>query len=201
VSIDDDGHAAGAFRIVGTGTSTQTGKTSFINGVEGVLGINTVDCLFYPMAGTITFELEDGLHTITFGPECDGTFDYVGPAGTGDLAFRLRWDGIQDLDLHVREPSGEEIWFNNRVSATGGMLDVDSNAGCSSQSLHPTENIYWPLGQAPSGSYEFWAVLYSDCGASPNPDYTLQVIEGGEVVREIQGTIAGATSPIYTYEY
>ena len=81
------------------------------------------------------------------------------------------------------------------------MLDVDSNAGCSSQSLHPTENIYWPLGQAPSGSYEFWAVLYSDCGASPNPDYTLQVIEGGEVVREIQGTIAGATSPIYTYEY
>ena len=199
VTVDSEGHAAGAWSISGTGGS---GMAEFVNTVDGALGIDTATCLTYPMAGTITFELEDGVHTITVGPECDGTFTYTGPAGrTGDLAFRLRWAGIQDLDLHVREPSGEEIWFADRISTTGGVLDLDSNAACMSQALHPTENIYWPLGQAPQGSYEFWVVLYSDCAASPTPDYTLQVIEGETVVREIEGTIADATSPHYTHEY
>ncbi len=198
VRVDGEGHAAGAFSITGTGGS---GTAEFVNTLNGVLGIDTATCLTYPMAGTITFELEDGIHTITVGPECDGTFTYTGPAGTGDLAFRLRWAGIQDLDLHVREPSGEEIWFADRFSATGGVLDLDSNAACMSQALHPTENIFWPLGHAPHGSYEFWVVLYSDCAASPTPEYTLQVIEGGTVVREIEGTIADASSPRYTHEY
>jgi hypothetical protein len=69
------------------------------------------------------------------------------------------------------------------------------------QAQQPTENIYWPIGQAPHGTYQFWAVLYSDCGASPTPDFTLWVFEGEEIVEEIHGTIADFTSPHYTHEY
>jgi hypothetical protein len=198
LAVDQDGHAAGAWMISGTG---ETGTAEFTNTVDGVLGIDTETCPTYPMAGSVTFELEDGRHTFTFGAECDGTFSYTGPAGTGDLAFRLRWQGIQDLDLHVREPNGEEIWFADPLSSTGGILDVDSNRACTSQAQQPTENIFWPLGQAPSGQYEYWAVLYSDCGASPTPDFTLSVLEGGEVVSEIHGTIDGSTSPHYHHDY
>jgi uncharacterized protein YfaP (DUF2135 family) len=44
------------------------------------------------------------------------------------LSF-IAWSNVNDLDLHVIEPSGEETSFSHRKSATGGELDVDINAG------------------------------------------------------------------------
>lgn len=65
--------------------------------------------------------------------------------GTGDIQATLRWNNLNDLDLHVTDPSGNEIFFGNKSSPTGGLLDVDNNAGCDeSMSDRPVENIYWP---------------------------------------------------------
>jgi hypothetical protein len=74
--------------------------------------------------------------------------------GTGDVSFRVVWDGKSDLDLHVSDPDGEHISHQHRRSATGGILDVYCNADrmCS----HPVENVYWPVGQAPRGRYRVW---------------------------------------------
>jgi uncharacterized protein YfaP (DUF2135 family) len=42
------------------------------------------------------------------------------PVGTGDVQVTVTWDADSDLDLHVVEPSGEEIFYGHPVSATGG---------------------------------------------------------------------------------
>lgn len=58
----------------------------------------------------------------------------------GELRVSLAWYNYNDLDLHILEPSGNRIYFGNKISKTGGHLDVDMNAG-SGQSREPVENI------------------------------------------------------------
>jgi hypothetical protein len=198
LDVDPSGHAAGSASFSGTGTAL---KSASINSVSGAFDVDTEICRYYPIGGTVTITMGDDEHTFTFTPACDGSFDYQGPGSTGDVSFRLRWDGAQDLDIHVKEPSGEEIYFAHTESATGGQLDVDSNVACTRRDPNPTENVFWPIGQAPSGTYEFWAILWSDCGESHTPDFTFYVLEGTEIVREIRGTIADGTSPHYTHTY
>lgn len=45
----------------------------------------------------------------------------------GDLEVSLAWNGTSDLDLQVREPSGELITASHPRSACGGVQDVDAN--------------------------------------------------------------------------
>jgi hypothetical protein len=68
--------------------------------------------------------------------------------GHGDIQITLTWDNEADLDLHVLDPFEEEIYFKNRSSESGGMLDYDDMNG------YGPENIYWPKGKAPLGLYE-----------------------------------------------
>ena len=63
----------------------------------------------------------------------------------------LAWDNFNDLDIHLTEPSGEVISFRNKVSRSGGTLDVDMN--CSQRTDKPCENICWPRNEAPRGHY------------------------------------------------
>lgn len=61
----------------------------------------------------------------------------------GELRVSLSWFNSDDLDLHVVEPNGKEIYFGHQRSLfSGGFLDVDMNAG-GRQSKTPVENIAW----------------------------------------------------------
>lgn len=99
---------------------------------------------------------------------------------TGDIQAILRWDGANDLDLHVVEPSGERLYFAHLRTAAGGILEVDANAGCGSQMNHPVENIYWPRGSSPDGSYQVIVNYYLDCEHPVDTPFTVEVIIGGE---------------------
>jgi hypothetical protein len=57
----------------------------------------------------------------------------------GDLRCSLSWSNYDDLDFHMKEPGGFEIYFGAKNSGTGA-LDVDMNAG-GGQSKTPVENI------------------------------------------------------------
>jgi hypothetical protein len=82
-------------------------------------------------------------------------------AGGGDIQISLSWHNFNDLDLHCIDPAGEEIFFGHRRSVrTGGELDIDQNASVP-YNMSPVENIYWPMGGAPSGLYRISVVYYA----------------------------------------
>jgi hypothetical protein len=112
--------------------------------------------------------------------------------GTGDVQLTLTWGSNADLDLAVIEPDGTEIYFNNTgPSATGGQLDVDSNVGCEPDG--GVENIFWPSGGVPSGTYTVKVTGYSltdsggaSCGSG---DFSLDITTAGDSRTE-SGTVS-----------
>ncbi|MBM3206685.1 MAG: hypothetical protein FJZ43_03635 [Candidatus Staskawiczbacteria bacterium] len=74
-------------------------------------------------------------------------------AQTGSIQISLKWDNLNDLDLHCIEPNNNKIFFGNKLSQTGGNLDVDMNAGGKTSSK-PIENIYFGFGKGLPGKYK-----------------------------------------------
>jgi hypothetical protein len=109
--------------------------------------------------------------------------------GTGDVQVTLRWDAPVDLDLHVIDPAGEEIWYSNRFSSSGGNLDVDANAGCGSLMTNPVENIFWPTGEAPAGKYQVSVVYYTNCSHTGPVNYTVTIKLNNQVFNVVNGTV------------
>jgi hypothetical protein len=96
-------------------------------------------------------------------------------AGTGQVQVSVTWDSASDVDLHVVDPSGERIYWANRTSASGGQLDLDSNAGCSIDNVN-NENIKWTT--APNGTYTVAVDYWSSCGVGAT-QYVVTINNGG----------------------
>lgn len=111
--------------------------------------------------------------------------------GSGSVQVGITWNTMTDVDLHVTEPSGEEIYYGHTTSATGGSLDLDSNPGCNIDGIN-AENIFWPEGAAPAGEYAVRVHMYSDCDLG-NASGTLTVHHCGEDSPESFGFALGAT--------
>ena len=124
----------------------------------------------------------------TVGPYSAVRFDVI-RVGTGDVQVTLSWDTDSDVDLHVVDPSGEEIFYGNRESASGGMLDLDSNAGCAIDGVR-NENITWSIGAAPQGTYIVRVDYWSSCDAL-RTNYTVVINNGGDT-QIVNGTFTGA---------
>ncbi len=122
------------------------------------------------------------------GPYATYDFDVV-TVGTGDVQVTLSWNADSDVDLHVVDPNGEEIYYGDRLSSSGGELDLDSNAGCRIDGVR-NENITWPAGRAPRGTYTVRVNYWSSCGVQAT-NYTIRVNNGGES-RVFSGTFTGS---------
>ena len=103
--------------------------------------------------------------------------------GTGDVQITLRWQGAPDVDLHVRDPNGDEIWYQQKTSQSKGTLDVDDTDG------EGPENVFWPTGGAPKGDYEVSVVLYKGRSAT----WTVRVLVDGRE-QHFSGTLSGTGS-------
>jgi len=105
----------------------------------------------------------DGRISASFARQLDITL-----VGTSGLQVSLSWNTPTDVDLHLVEPEGEEIYYGNELSLAGGVLDLDSNAGCSIDGVN-NENITYPDTSPPSGEYivrvDFWSAC-EDLGAN-----------------------------------
>lgn len=74
---------------------------------------------------------------------------------TGEFRCSLSWFNYDDLDIHLKEPSGNIISYSSKSNRlTGGTLDVDMNAG-GSGSREAVENITYPQrSRMQEGRYE-----------------------------------------------
>ncbi len=109
--------------------------------------------------------------------------------GTGDVQVSVSWDVPSDVDLYVVDPLGEEIFYGNRQSSSGGELDLDSNAGCGGQDVR-NENITWPDGAAPRGEYLVRVNYWSACGQA-RTNWVVTVRVTGQPVRTYSGSFTG----------
>lgn len=120
---------------------------------------------------------------------------------TGDVQVTLRWDTADDLDLYVRDPAGDEVYYANPSIPSGGLLDVDANAGCSARMASPVENIFWPTGEGAPGDYVVTVDLFSNCGSSAPVNFTLTTLVQG-VTQSQSGTVSsGQTSVSFPFSF
>jgi hypothetical protein len=121
---------------------------------------------------------------------------------TGDVQATLRWEGLNDLDLHVISPNAERIYYAQSRSTDGGELDVDSNAGCGGNiTKHPVENIFWPTGGAPRGEFQVLVVYYAHCERDSDPtSFTVTVKVDGKT-ETFRGSVSGVGEEVQVYTF
>lgn len=125
--------------------------------------------------------------------------------GSGPVQVTLNWTSQprarEDLDLHVIDPNGCEIYYGNRRCGTGS-LDLDQNAACANTDNQcgvgdDTENVIYTSGQEPpTGVYTVWVVNWEDQCDGPVPaiiHYTVTVRFRGQV-QTFTGQFAQGTS-------
>jgi hypothetical protein len=117
---------------------------------------------------------------------CDGIDGHL---HTGDIQATVSWSGGADMDLHVKDIAGEELYYGHQATASGGIYDYD-HSGCARPSAGNVENAYWPTGSGDVGHYEVWVVVYSLCGdVSPTAsDWHIVVKVKGVTVVDKTGT-------------
>ena len=113
----------------------------------------------------------------------------------------LRWDTNADLDLHVVDPQGIEIWARNINSyqppppgqpedpeawRRGGILDHDSNAGCLIDGRR-RENVVWAEAPPP-GQYIVRVDPASLCG-EPAARFVVEVHKQGVSAARASGIL------------
>jgi len=113
--------------------------------------------------------------------------------GTGEIQTNVTWNSRADVDLHLIDPTGKEIYYASRNSPTGGQLDLDSNAGCATDGPR-AENIFWGDGIiVPRGEYILRVDYWSSCG-EPSTDYTVTINLRGLPPKIFTGTLTGTGS-------
>lgn len=136
---------------------------------------------------TIVFEVVDASGNVSAPVTLPTTIVQV---KTGDVQVSVSWNVDNDLDLHVVDPNGFEIYYFSGTSPEGGELDLDSNAGC----IAPldgvdNENILWPIGKAPSGSYTVRVDNYQNC-QNAAATYVVTVQKKGQAAETFMGSFA-----------
>ena len=109
--------------------------------------------------------------------------------GTGDIQVSVSWDTESDVDLHLIEPNGAEIYYGDSESASGGTLDLDSNAGCAIDGKK-NENITWPNGTPPRGTYTVRVDYWASCGVAKT-NYVVTVRVAGRAAQTFTGSFTG----------
>ena len=133
---------------------------------------------------SIKFMASDGNGSFGYPEILDVNYMY---AGTGLLQISLSWDQENDVDLHLIEPNGEEIFYGHSYSGNGGQLDVDSNPACNLDYIN-NENIFdEDITQIESGEYEVLVDLWANCGIEENTNYNIVAYYDGMLISPTEG--------------
>ena len=111
------------------------------------------------------------------------------PPPEGALVVTLTWDTESDLDLHVVDPSGDEIDYGAPLSfgadgGVSGQLDFDSNGNCLIDGRRE-EDVTW-AGPPPAGHYVVRFDTPSLCG-QPIAHWAARATLRGQGIGEATG--------------
>jgi len=134
-----------------------------------------------------------------FGPPLRQTLTVLPTApsrgGTGELVVSLTWDNEADLDLHVIDPLGHEVFHgapssvdsfaSGGASQSAGILLADSNADCANDQLRQ-EDVVWQQAP-PAGRYSVRVDTASLCDRSI-AHWSVHVTLHGVALEPAQGT-------------
>ena len=100
------------------------------------------------------------------------------PTSISDVQVTVSWDTDADLDLHVADPTGHEVYFGSRVVESGGRLFPRSDE-CETNNIR-NERIAWTEGTPPPGLYEVRLSHFDSCEAEET-NYVVRVYNHGTV--------------------
>ena len=116
----------------------------------------------------------------------------VEPVRTGDLEITVSWDTDADLDLHVVDPNGDEIYYWQEMVESGGEIDLESGTSCDDDGIVDgirSEHVAWTGGTPPPGVYVLRVNYFSGCG-HPETNYVVNWNLNGER-QTFEGTFEG----------
>jgi hypothetical protein len=119
---------------------------------------------------------------------------------TGALVVTLTWNNDTNLDLHVVDPQGNDLYwgaqstqppfsFDQVDGGSYGTIDYDSNANCEIDGLD-REDAVWK-GAPPLGTYTVRVDAASLCGL-PDAYWTVNVVLQGKTIGTATGTAVDA---------
>lgn len=126
--------------------------------------------------------------------------------GRGSLKINLKWNTLDDLDLHVFDPDGQEICYSDKTKncqGVNGTLDVDANAG-GARTKDPQENIFWEENKdAPLGRYKVCVNFYARYDMTQDVPYTISVYPALGEPKVIPGIIKNVkeTQKVIEFDY
>ncbi|HSR90328.1 MAG TPA: hypothetical protein VLK88_03400 [Gemmatimonadales bacterium] len=205
-------NTASGFAAMVTGGSSQqtlTGSGAFTRIVVAMPGARNYYELTVPSGTTtpIILRAAENLSSMNMGVSyAVGDANVIGKyteqtvriiyVGNGDVQVSVSWSDTSDVDLHVVDPALEEVYFGHRSAASGGTLDLDSNAACGRDDLQfphkSNENIVWPVGHAPHGSFTVRLAYWSACNVSAPTDYVVTVATKGGGAQVFTGQFTGS---------
>jgi len=166
---------------LGAGALSVGMRAALIGGLLGIVGGGVGSGLGQAVAGS------RGGGGNVFSGEMAKRLQEAG-AKEGEIEIGLIWRNTNDIDLHVLDPLGEEIYFGNRRSRSGGELDVDRNASCGNTTTNPVEHIVWERN-APHGRYKVGVHHFKSCGAIDPTPFDVEISYGGQQ-QALSGSVA-----------
>ena len=99
-------------------------------------------------------------------PDCHPMYSI--PVNFADVQVTVSWDSAADLDLHVADPAGAEVYYGRPRVASGGALDLAAtptanSTGPETVAATSTSPGRWDL--PPPGIYEVRVSHWKSCGA------------------------------------
>lgn len=105
------------------------------------------------------------------------------------MRVSVTWNSTADLDLEVRDPYGNSIYWDN-PTVENAVFNQNVNAGCVAPiGDGPTERIDWAPGAVPTGSYEIIVYYIQGCEDNAPANITVNVTVDGATLEPVSGTL------------
>jgi uncharacterized protein YfaP (DUF2135 family) len=122
----------------------------------------------------------------------DGVKSFVAQAPillANGIEVRLEWTAAVDLNLEVRDPVGNTLYFDQRTTNNGGSFGFDANGFCQIISPNPVETATWTPGFLPVGNYEILVFYRQACQTPEAVPFNIIVTVNGTTLPTVQATL------------